>query len=212
MHSRLHSWLTTKHSNQRNRLKSAMISAILYCSTYLCRSILVRNVKLELRIKRRAVRQSVVNSQFIDIVRVPRYSCSQEMFLQFSKVVCLLSFTLLKSVLAGKVPTVEYDIIVIGGGPAGLSAASALSRVNRRVIVFDDEIYRNAKTRNMHDVIGNDGYSSPHLSYHVLLMPDRNHCEGLPRCSPPSDPQIRHHRFQEGNDYRNHDREIPRGS
>ena len=51
----------------------------------------------------------------------------------------------------------EYDVIIIGAGPAGLSATSGLSRVARKVIMFDTEEYRNGPTRNMHDVIGNDG-------------------------------------------------------
>jgi thioredoxin reductase len=59
--------------------------------------------------------------------------------------------------LAGKVPVTEYDVIVVGGGPAGLSATSALCRVSRKVVVFDSLQYRNDRTRNMHDVIGSDG-------------------------------------------------------
>lgn len=51
----------------------------------------------------------------------------------------------------------DYDVIVIGGGPAGLSATSGLSRVQRRTLMLDSTIYRNDPTRHMHDVIGNDG-------------------------------------------------------
>ncbi|GAM43260.1 hypothetical protein TCE0_047r17927 [Talaromyces pinophilus] len=51
----------------------------------------------------------------------------------------------------------DYDVIVIGGGPAGLSATSGLSRVQRRTLMLDSGIYRNDATRHMHDVIGNDG-------------------------------------------------------
>jgi thioredoxin reductase len=69
---------------------------------------------------------------------------------------------LLSLCVAKKVPIVEYDVIIIGAGPAGLSAASGLCRVARKVIVFDTEEYRNGPTRNMHDVIGNDGEQSPH--------------------------------------------------
>lgn len=75
----------------------------------------------------------------------------------------ILFLSLLNIGLTGKVPDVEYDVIVIGGGPGGLSATSALSRVARKVIMFDDERYRNGPTRHMHDVIGNDGQYPPYL-------------------------------------------------
>jgi choline dehydrogenase-like flavoprotein len=55
-----------------------------------------------------------------------------------------------------QVPQTNYDVIVIRGGPSGLSAASALSRVLRKVVLFDSGKYRNNPTRHMHDVIGND--------------------------------------------------------
>ncbi|PYI32892.1 FAD/NAD(P)-binding domain-containing protein, partial [Aspergillus indologenus CBS 114.80] len=59
--------------------------------------------------------------------------------------------------LAASIPQTDYEVIVIGGGPSGLSALSSLSRVRRRTILFDSGEYRNAPTREMHDVIGNDG-------------------------------------------------------
>jgi monoamine oxidase len=74
----------------------------------------------------------------------------------------LFLLTLFVLALADKVPVTEYDVIVVGGGPAGLSATSALCRVARKVIVFDSQQYRNGRTRNMHDVIGNDGKHSTH--------------------------------------------------
>ncbi|KAJ7141383.1 hypothetical protein C8R44DRAFT_603844 [Mycena epipterygia] len=49
------------------------------------------------------------------------------------------------------------DAIILGGGPAGLSAALALSRVLRTSILFDSEQYRNAPAAEMHTVIGFDG-------------------------------------------------------
>ncbi|KAJ0160996.1 putative thioredoxin reductase [Colletotrichum tanaceti] len=50
-----------------------------------------------------------------------------------------------------------YDAIIVGGGPAGLSVASALGRVRRKTLLIDSGEYRNAPTRHMHDVIGFDG-------------------------------------------------------
>lgn len=35
-----------------------------------------------------------------------------------------------------------YDAIIVGGGPAGLSAASALGRVRRSALLFDSGVYR----------------------------------------------------------------------
>ena len=35
-----------------------------------------------------------------------------------------------------------YDVIVVGGGPAGLSAASALGRVRRSALLIDSGAYR----------------------------------------------------------------------
>jgi thioredoxin reductase len=50
-----------------------------------------------------------------------------------------------------------YDVIVIGGGPAGLSAALVLGRCNRRVLVIDSEEYRNRDARAMHGFLSRDG-------------------------------------------------------
>ena len=42
-----------------------------------------------------------------------------------------------------------YDVIIVGGGPAGLSAATILGRARRRVVVFDDGNYRNEASRGI---------------------------------------------------------------
>lgn len=51
----------------------------------------------------------------------------------------------------------HYDCIVVGGGPAGLTAASALGRVRRSALLIDSSDYRNGPTQEIHDVITRDG-------------------------------------------------------
>lgn len=58
---------------------------------------------------------------------------------------------------ASGIAVTDYDVVIVGGGPAGLSALSGLSRVRRTSILIDSGEYRNGLTRHMHDVIGNDG-------------------------------------------------------
>lgn len=65
--------------------------------------------------------------------------------------------SLLALTAAVSVPQIDYDVIIVGGSPAGLSALSGVSRVRRTALLFDNQQYRNAPTREMHDVIGNDG-------------------------------------------------------
>jgi thioredoxin reductase len=50
-----------------------------------------------------------------------------------------------------------HDVIVVGGGPAGLSAALLLGRCNRRVLVCDSGEYRNARSRGVHGFLSRDG-------------------------------------------------------
>lgn len=46
----------------------------------------------------------------------------------------------------------EYDIIIIGSGTAGLSAAASIVRQDHTTLLFDSGKYRNAKTNHMHTV------------------------------------------------------------
>ncbi|HYF03015.1 MAG TPA: NAD(P)/FAD-dependent oxidoreductase [Patescibacteria group bacterium] len=51
----------------------------------------------------------------------------------------------------------KYDVVIIGGGPAGLSAALILGRSLRKVLVVDNEDYRNKDAHRMHGIITRDG-------------------------------------------------------
>lgn len=51
----------------------------------------------------------------------------------------------------------EYDVVIIGGGPAGLSAALTLSRARRRVLVVDAGHPRNARAAHAHNYLGREG-------------------------------------------------------
>jgi thioredoxin reductase/SAM-dependent methyltransferase len=50
-----------------------------------------------------------------------------------------------------------YDVVVIGGGAAGLSGATALARARRSVLVIDDGQPRNAPAGHVHNYLGADG-------------------------------------------------------
>ena len=50
-----------------------------------------------------------------------------------------------------------YDVIVIGGGPAGLSGALMLARSRRSVLVVDAGAPRNQPADGVHGLLGHDG-------------------------------------------------------
>jgi len=57
----------------------------------------------------------------------------------------------------------DYDVAIVGGGPAGLSAALFLGRCRRRVLLVDDGRPRNRAARAAHGLLTRDGASPDSL-------------------------------------------------
>lgn len=53
----------------------------------------------------------------------------------------------------------DPEVVIVGGGPAGLQAALTLGRVHRRALLVDSGEYRNAPADQMHNIITHDGRS-----------------------------------------------------
>jgi thioredoxin reductase len=54
-------------------------------------------------------------------------------------------------------PATNVDVVIIGGGPAGLSASIVLGRARRSVVLFDHGKYRNFAADAVHCYLGLDG-------------------------------------------------------
>lgn len=59
--------------------------------------------------------------------------------------------------------TDRYDVVVVGGGAAGLSAGITLARAKRRVIVIDAGQPRNAPAAGVHGLLGREGIAPDDL-------------------------------------------------
>ncbi len=63
-------------------------------------------------------------------------------------------------------PHNRYDVVIVGGGAAGLSAALVLGRARRRVVVVDAGQPRNAPAAHMQGFLGSDGLPPAELLAH----------------------------------------------
>lgn len=57
----------------------------------------------------------------------------------------------------------NFDVVIIGGGSAGLAASIALGRSRRKVLVVDEGNPRNAVSAHAHNVLGHEGISPQDL-------------------------------------------------
>jgi thioredoxin reductase len=57
----------------------------------------------------------------------------------------------------GKIMDSMFEVIIVGAGPAGLSAALILGRCRRKVLVFDAGHPRNSSSRALHGYLTRDG-------------------------------------------------------
>jgi thioredoxin reductase len=61
----------------------------------------------------------------------------------------------------------QYDVAIVGGGAAGLSAALLMARCCRKVVIFDDGKQRNRFASHIHGFLTRDG-SSPAEFYRLV--------------------------------------------
>ena len=64
----------------------------------------------------------------------------------------------------------DADVIIVGAGPAGLSAALVLGRACRKVLLFDQDLGRNRFTKKLHGFITREG--TPPLEFRRMARED----------------------------------------
>lgn len=64
----------------------------------------------------------------------------------------------------------DADVIIVGAGPAGLSAALVLGRACRKVLLFDQDLGRNRFTKRLHGFITREG--TPPLEFRRMARED----------------------------------------
>jgi thioredoxin reductase len=57
----------------------------------------------------------------------------------------------------------SYDALIVGAGPAGLSAALILGRCHRRILLCDSGGHRNSASQAIHGLLGHEGCSPSEL-------------------------------------------------
>ncbi len=62
----------------------------------------------------------------------------------------------------------DDDVIIVGGGYAGLSAALQLARARRNVVIIDAGKRRNRFTETSHGLLGRDGHSGAQIAQEGL--------------------------------------------
>lgn len=70
----------------------------------------------------------------------------------------------------GRIMNTQYDILIIGGGPAGLSAALAAGRGNRSILILDSGKPRNAPAAHMMNFPSREG--TPPNEFRQLIRSD----------------------------------------
>ena len=72
--------------------------------------------------------------------------------------------TVLEQAETDGMDTAIHDVVVVGGGPAGLSGATVLARARRSVLVVDAGEPRNAPADGVHGFLSRDGFSPAELA------------------------------------------------